>query len=833
MTSHLGRIVVCFSFLLPVVAAADPVLTVQFPDDNGAVGPCMGAVDDYDGDGRLDLLFGDSRYNNTGIAQILSSSTGAVLRTFPSPNSYAGNSFGETATAIDDLTGDGRQEILIGAGDENSTDGPAKAGRAYIFSGDPTVSAPLFVLKSPNELASGGYGHGVQRIADLTGDGQREFAVTTGSEGFVYVYDGVSRQLIRSFAPLGSPSANPSLGRDQYDVTGDGVPDLLMNCPGETVNSVPDSGRAYLIDGATGSVLHAFAQPVQDGGGSFGAGAAIIPDYTGDGVADIAISEPVGNSALHLFNGATYQLIRTFATGADGMGFGPSAMDVDRDGIMDLGHSAGSYAGCVVFDNYPYTDETARIWPYWTDWDNQELLATASALPDLEGDGIPNILVQALSLGWRKSSSIVYNGLTTKWVASKRLPNGEWTPAVTSLNFGERDPGDGATWRSFTYTATGELPVKFLGDGFAITGPDAADFSFAFKQPTTPLRSHDSRFTTITFDPSRLGTSNATLEIYTNADDTTRSISLVGVGAPNPPAYARPVYLANGSEIILIDSDTGTRHLFSSPLRGTGPTPTQYPDQNQPGAWWGLTAGSWGRVYGYGNVLSFLAELAPNGDRTQLMMNAVTGVPLAAGTSLFYFDDACNIVSRDMIAGTSRVVSKNGYRVQGVARNGPAALENPNSLLYPDPNLTNLVRVNIATGERTLLPVTTKYVDFTASRDGRIFAVDGASVVFQIDAATGAATVISSNERGAGPAYVGIDGLAMATPRDDLFVYDSKAGSLLRVSIATGDRTIVSSDEAGVGTGPSIVSPGGTEDNGTRSPIAFLLPPEPDCLFNY
>jgi hypothetical protein len=59
--------------------------------------------------------------------------------------------------------------------------------------------------------------------------------------------------------------------------------------------------------------------------------------------------------------------------------------------------------------------------------------------------------------------------------------------------------------------------------------------------------------------------------------------------------------------------------------------------------------------------------------------------------------------------------------------------------------------------------------------------------LLSIDAETGARTLVSGEDRGAGPGMVGPTGLAVDAPRARAYVVDAAAGAILRVALGSGD----------------------------------------------
>lgn len=808
--------VLLLASLAGTALGAVPVFTSTSPSPvSGGLYVASGTVADVNADGKADITAMEPGASGGGKAYIVSGATGTVLRTFTSPNAETGGRFG-TVTAIGDLNGDGKPEILIGASYENPGAAPSDAGRAYIFSGDSLVATPLNTLVSPGEAASGLFGTQVAALGDLTGDGKGEFAISALGEGKVYVYNSATLALLHTLtSPAGVTSLAVSGGR--YDVTGDGVPDLLLLAANETIGAQTDAGRAYLINGATGGLVHTFVSPNPETAAAyFGGGAIQVPDVTGDSVADIVITAPmetVGYAVagrVYLFNGATRALVRTTVTndGADSyFGIAAELIDIDADGDKDLaiGSGYGISEGRIAFYDLATGDLVARLYDDVISA-NQQFQGPV-ALPDLEGDGKPNFLVNAPGGGGSTLAGKVYayNGLTSS-------SSGSSTPIV----FPARDPNDGPTTsRSYYLTSLGEMPLKFTGTGFSITGANASDFSIVGTPDTSDAVEDAVRTVSIVFDPSAAGTRTATLEITTNDPATpTRTVTLTGEGDPNPPTYAAPIYLARNTEVLVIDSATGNRHLLASPMRGNGPAAQTN--------WVGMTLDNAGNLYTVANDQATpLLRVSSGGDRSFFlpslpMTMKIYRTVVASGPQIYGIGSSGTVLSIDTVGSAHSTVSSNSVGT------GPTpylplciAVHEGSSLLLGEAYQQRLLKVELATGNRTVVSSasvgTGDAIPFTgviSTPAGAVYAVAGSDKIYRVDMANGNRTVISSNSVGTGPTSQNFYAIAMANATDEAYVYDGGTGAILRVNLATGNRTTVSSLAGAVGTGPSLTFDG-------------------------
>jgi len=124
---------------------------------------------DHDGDGHSDLFVG-APGPDSGRVYLLSGKNGTVLRTYE-PAEPA-TSFGWYVAKLDDLDGDGRADLAVGAPTAADA-GTARLGAAWAFSS--ATGRELHHWKGTDPR--GGFGGVVTGIGDLDGDGKGEVVV--------------------------------------------------------------------------------------------------------------------------------------------------------------------------------------------------------------------------------------------------------------------------------------------------------------------------------------------------------------------------------------------------------------------------------------------------------------------------------------------------------------------------------------------------------------------------------------------------------------------------------------------------------------------------------
>jgi hypothetical protein len=281
--------------------------------------------------------------------------------------------FGTAVSGAGDVNGDGFDDIIVGASDDD--DAGSYAGSAYVYFGSDSgiASASETKLYAGDPAEGDRFGGAVAGAGDLDGDGYDDLVVgvsldddpgssSSSDSGSAWVFYGSeagidSARTVQIRAPDAAAGDNFGHGvSGAGDVNGDGYDDLIVGAP-ENRDNGTSSGSAYLFYGSAEGVgvnrvklLPPFASSFD----RFGFSVAAAGDVNGDGYDDVVVGAP-GNEQVAVFYGSESGVTSTRSdvlaaidgTGVHNYGAAVSgAGDLNGDGMDDvIVGSEGDFVG--------------------------------------------------------------------------------------------------------------------------------------------------------------------------------------------------------------------------------------------------------------------------------------------------------------------------------------------------------------------------------------------------------------------------------------------------------------------------------------------------------
>jgi FG-GAP repeat protein len=211
------------------------------------------------------------------------------LHTVVSPNHlpYHGSLFGYSVSGVDDVTGDGYGDFIVGAPYEVGR--RVNTGRVYVFDGSSGTLVLTLLPPKPPVGDHKGLGTRVSGIPDMTGDGLGDIpASATDLDRYVvriFCYSRSNGRIIATFSSISRGSGD--LFR-YAEVAG--IPDINLDGYGDLlIGGTEVPGQVDLYDGLSRSLVQTFDSPTLDVNASFGWSVAPIPTENWDATTRIVV----------------------------------------------------------------------------------------------------------------------------------------------------------------------------------------------------------------------------------------------------------------------------------------------------------------------------------------------------------------------------------------------------------------------------------------------------------------------------------------------------------------------------------------------------------------
>lgn len=247
----------------------------------------------------------------------------------------AGDTYGSAVAAVGDVDADGTPDWAVGAPTEDLA--ASDAGLVIVYSG--ATQAPLHTWRGT--VAGERFGGALAGAGDVDGDGHDDVLVGSSGAGWAQVFSGDTGLVLHTLTAGGSGGSFGAAVAGGSDLSGDGVPDLLV---GEHKHSGGglDRGRVHVFNGATGLSLRTHNGTFDFG--ELGRAVAFLGDLDGDGLAEYAAGAPgtgtsSGESEVCAYDGASGVSLWTDHEDntAEMYGFAlASIADLNGDGVRDL-----------------------------------------------------------------------------------------------------------------------------------------------------------------------------------------------------------------------------------------------------------------------------------------------------------------------------------------------------------------------------------------------------------------------------------------------------------------------------------------------------------------
>lgn len=265
-------------------------------DEFGSAMVCLG---DITGDGCSDLAVGasadDPNGTLSGRVTVHAGPSGTTIFSMPGEDAY--ESFGKAVSALDDVTGDGLSELIVGSHKKDTQNGDS-SGQVVVLSGADMAVVHTLLGQSAGDI----FGWSVAGSEDVSGDSVPDIIVGAPAadyagyrSGRLYAYSGVDASLVFSVDGVSASEELGSTVASLGDTDGDFRAEVLASAPYYRHQGMTSAGRVDIVSGATGAAISSVygESPFEQ----LGRALSSAGDINLDGTNDIVVGGPTANQA--------------------------------------------------------------------------------------------------------------------------------------------------------------------------------------------------------------------------------------------------------------------------------------------------------------------------------------------------------------------------------------------------------------------------------------------------------------------------------------------------------------------------------------------------------
>jgi uncharacterized repeat protein (TIGR01451 family) len=275
---------------------AERLSFLAFPGFDGGVRVATG---DVTGDGVNDIIVGAGFGANGGHVKVFDGVTGNLIASFFSFDTVLGGVY----VAAGDINHDGRDEVIVGSG--------LGSGHVMVFSLNTGTPVELY-----SYFAYPGYIGGITvASADVNGDGFDDIVTGTEENSHLKVFSLATATPVLIFSQIILPGYTGGIDVAAGNVRGDGRAEFLA-APLAAVGGAGGAVRVYSIDST--SPIASFTPGLASPGAGLRVGVA---DANNDGANDILVANGFGQPALvQAYDGTSFALVKEITAFEDFLG---------------------------------------------------------------------------------------------------------------------------------------------------------------------------------------------------------------------------------------------------------------------------------------------------------------------------------------------------------------------------------------------------------------------------------------------------------------------------------------------------------------------------------